>query len=370
MKIAIVTLPLRTNYGGILQCYALQTVLQRMGHEVYVLEKAQFGRLYPFIRIWNSCKCFLKWLLLREKGWGFKTPKKIISLRIDWFIYRHISRFYKRVWTLQSICHFDVFIVGSDQIWRPEYFFPIEDAFLAFTKDICSKRISYAASFGVEQCTYSEEQLVTCSSLLKKFDAVSVREDSGVRICKESFGVEAVQMLDPTLLLDAEDYRSLISTSRTTPLKGNMLVYILDETEEKKKLVEKIANERDLIPYWLSNDACNVDKPWYENIKMSVEQWLRAFDDATFVFTDSFHGCVFSILFRKPFIAIGNQYRGIARFTSLLSLFSLNERLIFSYEDYESQKQFLREDIDYTSVYEQLAKERNRSFIFLKNNLS
>lgn len=370
MKIAIVTLPLYINYGGILQCYALQTVLERMGHDVVVLEKPKYGCSYPFIKALSICKRAFKRLVLREKVNILLTPHEIVNLHIKQFIRRYIHHNYKRVWSPQTMRGINAFVVGSDQIWRPEYSHPIENAFLDFTKGMNVKRIAYAASFGVEQCTFSEEQLFICSTLLKQFDAISVREDSGVRICKESFGVEAVQMLDPTLLLDVDDYRKLVYVGKTIPSKGNMLVYILDVTEEKKRLVEQIAEERDLTPYWLDNDTNSESVHWDGKIKMQVEQWLRAFDEASFVLTDSFHGCVFSILFKKSFIVFGNENRGIARFASLLKIFSLNERMICSYKEYENKRMILKEDIDYIPVYEKLLKERDRAFVFFKKYLS
>ena len=210
MKIAIVTLPLYINYGGILQCYALQTVLERMGHDVVVLEKPKYGRSYPFIKALAICKRLFKRYVLGKKVNILLAPHEIVNLHIKQFIHRYIHHNYKRVWSPKTIHGVKAFVVGSDQIWRPEYSHPIENAFLGFTKGMNVKRIAYAASFGVEQCTFSEEQLFICSALLKQFDAVSVREDSGVRICKESFGVEATQMLDPTLLLDADDYRKFM----------------------------------------------------------------------------------------------------------------------------------------------------------------
>ncbi len=366
MKIAILTLPLYINYGGILQCYALQTVLERMGHEVVVLEKPQYGRSYPFIKALAICKRLFKRYVLRKKVNILLAPHEIVNLHIKQFIRRYIHHKYKRVWSPQTLSDINAFVVGSDQIWRPEYLHSIENAFLDFTKGMNVKRIAYAASFGVEQCPFSEEQLHYCSTLLKQFDAISVREDSGVRICKEFFGIEATQMLDPTLLLDVDDYRMLISNTTTIPSKGNMLVYILDVTEEKKILVEQIAKKRGVTPYWFDNDANSESVFWNGEAKMAVEQWLRAFDDAAFVLTDSFHGCVFSILFKKSFIAFANQDRGVTRFTSLLSLFSLNERLIFTQSDYEKRKESLQKEIDYIPVYKELKKQRNKAFNFLR----
>lgn len=369
MKIGIVTLPLHTNYGGILQCYALQTVLQSMGHKVVVLERPKYERFFFIIKALAICKRLLKRYILGRKINILLAPYEIPSQYIDKFIRRYIHHCYKRVWSPHTMRGINAFVVGSDQIWRPEYSHPIENAFLDFTKGMKVMRIAYAASFGVEQCTFSEEQLHHCSTLLKQFNAVSVREDSGILICRDFFKVKAIQMLDPTLLLDVDDYRKLISKAKTISSKGKMLVYVLDVTEEKKKLVEQIAEERGLIPYWLNH---NIDFEGIfkdRNIKISVEQWLRAFDETTFVFTDSFHGCVFSILFKKAFIAFGNEDRGITRFISLLNLFSLNERLIFSYAEYENKKSLLQKNINYTPVYKKLITERNRSFSFLKNSL-
>ena len=370
MKIAIVTLPLYINYGGILQCYALQTVLERMGHDVVVLEKPKYGRSYPFIKALAICKRLFKHYVLGKKVNILWAPHEIVNLHIKQFIRCYIHHNHKRVWSPQTLRGINAFVVGSDQIWRPEYSHPIENAFLDFTKGMNVKRIAYAASFGVEQCTFSGEQLHHCSTLLKQFDAVSVREDSGVRICKESFGVEAVQMLDPTLLLDVDDYRKLVYAGKTIPSKGNMLVYILDVTEEKKRLVEQIAEERGLTPYWLDNDTNSESVHWDGKIKMHVEQWLRAFDEASFVFTDSFHGCAFSILFKKSFIAFANKDRGLTRFVSLLSLFSLNERLIFNRAGYEERKELLQKEIDFALVYKDLIKQRERVFSFLKTSLT
>lgn len=148
-----------------------------------------------------------------------------------------------------------------------------------------------------------------------------MRESSGVQLCQEYFDTKAVQVLDPTLLLSADDYRALIKRGKTQPSNGNLLVYMIDRTKEKEAFVERIAQEEGLTPFWMSCETDDETLPLEQRIKMPVEQWLRSFDDAEFVLTDSFHGCVFSIIFRKQFLAIGNKERGLSRFQSLLTLF-------------------------------------------------
>lgn len=366
MRVAILTLPLHTNYGGILQCYALQTVLRRMGYDVKVLIKHQYGYSYYWIYPLAICKRLIKRYLLGKDIDILRAPHELIRKNTDRFIRHYICRYKFRKWTPDIAKKFDAIVVGSDQIWRPEYFQPIECAFLSFLGNSKVKRISYAASFGVDSCEYTEEQLNICSSLLKKFDAVSVREFSGVKLCSNYFGVDAVQMLDPTLLLSTDDYRCLINNATTTPSKGNMLVYMLDKTEEKINLVNRIATEKGLTPFWLdSPDERNEKSPLRERVKMSVEQWLRSFDDAEFVFTDSFHGCIFSIIFRKQFIALGNKLRGLSRFSSLLRLFGLEERLILSAEEYEDNMS----SIEYGNIYDKLSALRDKSILYLKTNI-
>lgn len=365
MKIGILTLPLHTNYGGILQCYALQTVLERMGHKVRVLSKPRYGRSYYIIYPLAVCKRLLKRFVLGKKVAIFKAPLQIIRQHTDRFIHRYIHQYTQRKWTAQIASHFDAIVVGSDQVWRPLYYQPIEEAFLSFLGDAKIKRVAYAASFGVDHCEYTEEQRKLCSSLLKKFDAVSVRESSGVQLCQEYFDTKAVQALDPTLLLSADDYRALIKKSKTQPSKGNLLVYMLDQTKEKEALVDRIAQAKGLTPFWMNSDIDDETLPLKQRIKMPVEQWLRSFDDAKFVLTDSFHGCVFSIIFRKQFLAIGNKERGLSRFHSLLTLFSLQDRLILSPDEYKSNLS----SIDYDQVQARLQSLQAQSLSFLKTNL-
>ena len=130
------------------------------------------------------------------------------------------------------------------------------------------------------------------------------------------------------MLLTKEDYIQLFENTDTPKSKGTLLNYILDETSEKLTLIDQIAQEKNLVLFRVNSKVENKKAPLQERIQPSVEQWLRGFYDAEFVVTDSFHACVFSILFNKPFIAIGNEDRGTSRFTSLLSMFGLKDRLI------------------------------------------
>lgn len=265
----------------------------------------------------------------------------------------------------------DAFIIGSDQVWRCEYtrdYVSTPFFFLNFAEPEQRQRsIAYAASFGSDEWEGTPEETVECARLLKDFKAVSVREHSGIKICREFFGVNAVQMPDPTLLLEPEDYSRLIRRWWTRRLpKPSMAVYLLDETEEKKRLTQSVAEQSELYPQQLTAHG---DAPRaMDRIPLSVPQWLRCIRDAECVLTDSFHGCVFAIIFNKPFVCLGNKARGSARFDSLLGTFGLQERLLTNPTAVQVAE-CMRTPIDWERVNFLRHSEQQRAYDFLKQNL-
>ena len=253
---------------------------------------------------------------------------------------------------------FDVLIVGSDQIWRPVYILNIDEAYLGFAKDWDVRRIAYAASFGVADWSeYSDEQTVVCRNLAQKFDVVSVREDSGGGLCRNYLGVDAVHVLDPTMLVDIKHYIRHINSCKKRYPKRMCLAYILDEADDKLNVFNNIVEYRDFkICLWKN---VSIKNP-------TVEEWLKGFHDAEFVFTDSFHGCVFSIIFNKPFWVIGNKERGNARFDSLLKQFNLESRRIDVSEINDIN---LTEPVDWVKVNSIKKEWQTKSVKFIKDNL-
>ena len=174
------------------------------------------------------------------------------------------------------------------------------------------KRIAYAASFGVGDWEYSPKQTRECSKLAKKYDAISVREQSGVKLCKEYLGVDATWVLDPTLLLTKEDYLPICKEIPVCNEKY-LAVYVLDENDEVTATYEKEAAAHGLVIKKFHADSKST---------LTVPEWLAMFRDASYVVTDSFHGTVFSIIFGKEFKSIYNKGRGTARFESLMNLYN------------------------------------------------
>ena len=338
MRIGILTLPLHTNYGGILQAYALQTVLERMGHEVVHIEEERKKIKLPFYKIplvyLKRLFCMLKnggkGRLLVEQYQNKVYP--IVGQYTHAFIKKYISLKKVSSFSLLSSKDFDCLIVGSDQIWKPSYFKNIEDAFLKFAIDWNVERIAYAPSLGASTWNYTKKQTEKCKQLIKKFDIITVRENDSIELLKNNLGVTAQWVIDPTLLLQKEDYENLIK--ETPRSKGNLLVYLLDVTLAKKTFVNRVANERKLIPFYVSANPENYNLDVEDRIQPPVEQWLRGFEDAELVITDSFHACVFSVIFHKPFIVLGNNKRGQGRFLSLFDIVNLNGLILSDINNY------------------------------------
>lgn len=342
MKIGILTQPLHANYGGILQNYALQQVLKQMGHEVWTIDWGNGSglreTLYRMkVRVLHTLLPY-KFPPLRYKP--NDKERAIIQRNTNHFINTYINHTevvhsYEGFGSQAEKGKYDVYVVGSDQCWRPCYNAFLSSMFLDFVHDKQVKRIAYAASFGTDKWEFTPQQTAVCAPLAKKFDIVTVREDSGVKLCKQHLDVDAVHVLDPTMLLTKEDYIQLIEKGKEPKYDGTLFNYILDPDTKKSAFIQKVAKSKGLKAFQVL-PKCQTETRTKDDVKNRIEDcvfpgvttWLRAFMDAEMTIVDSFHGMVFSIIFNKPFWAIGNVSRGMSRFTSLLRMFHLEDRLL------------------------------------------
>lgn len=371
MRIGILTLALHANYGGILQAYALQTVLERLGHEVAVFN-------VPPRYIKPSFFTITKRMIKRFFGKNEVVFSEVKNFREAPIINKEIYRFRKQYVHEKTVNNlteinkedFDCIVVGSDQVWRPKYFKEqwltgVEDSFLAFTSNWSICRIAYAASLGVDKWEQTLAETEKSRKAIAAFNAVSVREESGIGLLKSNLLKESVKVLDPTMLLTKADYTKLIESSQVRNPHGKLLIYILNKSDEKSSFIQKISEEKKLNPFSINNALTNPNNKPEERIMPSIEEWLNGFCQAEFVITDSFHACVFSIIFNKPFIAIGNVERGLSRFQSLLSDFGLEKNLLTDINNYDSTHDYSFD----SNVSKILESKRQLSFEFLKNNI-
>ena len=369
MKIGILTQPLRTNYGGLLQAYALQIVLKRMGHEVVIV-----NRCYT-----DPTKSILS-RILRVKNLiiGRDVPCKDIK-KIS-FAEENTQRFIEQRYSLTEAIYttnglvaclekekLNALVVGSDQVWRPRYSPNIFNYFLDFTEGKDVKRYSYAASFGVDTWEYNQAETEKCSQLAQLFDGITVRESSAVKLCKENLKVKAELVLDPTLLLFPQDYMQLLGDD-TKKSDGELFTYVLDSGDEKNVIIEHVSKNTNYQPFTCMPKLKLTHKNAKNNLKNcqfpAVEQWIQSFIDAKMVVTDSFHGTVFSIIFNKPFWVVANPRRGNTRMESLLDLFDLKDRMIT--EELLVVRD-LNAPIDWDKVNKKKNEWRAKSMEFLKN---
>lgn len=381
MKIGILTQPLQANYGGLLQNYALQQTLVRAGHEVETIDwgggsglRAMLYRMK--VRVLHA---FLPNRFSPLKYKPNNNEQAIIQRNTNHFINTYINHTeaihsYDGFVRQAAKGGYDAYVVGSDQCWRPCYNAFLPSMFLDFVQDKQVKRIAYAASFGTDKWEFSPQQTAVCASLAQKFDLVTVREDSGVTLCKDYLGVDAVHVLDPTMLLSKEDYIQIIEKEQEPKSDGTLFNYILDPDAKKSTFIDKVAQENGLKVFQVL-PKCQAETRTRKDVKSRIDDcvfpgvstWLRAFMDAEMTVVDSFHGMVFSIIFNKPFWVIGNAHRGMSRFTSLLKVFHLENRLLDAsgLDDVD-----LSQSIDWESVNEILKEKQKECKLLLLNSLN
>jgi len=371
MKIGILTLPLADNYGGILQAVALYRYLCKEGHEVTLIYKDNYEVLWKKIVI-N--------ILLKIPFHNFKNIKSNQLILDKWkarkdfhrpFVEKEIFTISKNLYTKKDLEKFslkegfDAVIVGSDQVWRKAYINDIyyKSYFLDFLDGKKTKKIAYAASFGKNHWEGEGDESIICK-LLNDFTAVSTREVSGIDICKKSFDFNNVSnVLDPTAIIGKEFYLDkIIAKYDVSNISKNcLLTYVLDEAKEKQEIIEYFKKE-------LTTSNLNHLKGFNKSESIfTVPEWLASIYYCDFLVTDSFHGMIFSIIFEKEFIVIGNKERGLDRFSSLLSLLDLEERLIFNVKDLKNKD---IDRIDYKKVNKVLNDYKNKSLNYLNCSLS
>ncbi len=331
MKIGIITFYRVPNYGAMLQAYALQVFLQARGHEV-VFIKTSFScaRRYSSFRILSSRSL---------EGVRLKLQHNRDIAICDDFCQHFVEsgEFGKKDSDDLSVpC--DAYVVGSDQMWNPAWCRPhLQDVFLGFVPD-SGKRISYAASFGVT--VWPADSSGEVGELLKRFDSISVREKSGIDLVHRLAGRKAEWLPDPTLLHSRAFYDTLVPGVATKNEKF-VFKYILPwKTSNIEPCLNAIqgALSVDCVKSHVVGMQEHVIPQLRIAKKMGVSEWVRAFKDAAFVITNSFHGTVFAIIYRKPFICMALAPNGVnsgmnERVVSLLERLGLEERLLVDFSE-------------------------------------
>lgn len=362
MKIGILTFHNAHNYGAALQAYALKKYLIKKGFEVecinYINKNIEEG--YLFKRKNNI------------KIGGFRTTKKWIKRQIeisigkkeyecrwkkfDSFIYNYLTRkdkFYNK--KDESLNKYDIIICGSDQIWNNNLTNGFDDLYFANIKTK-AKKIAYAASIG--KAKFNKEEEKKFLKLIKNFNYISVRELNLKEYIEKNSQLKVNVVVDPTLLLEKEDYEPIFLKNRIEKEKY-LLQYTMFEDKNIDEIAHAIAKENGLNIKEIRYSKNILKKGTGQLLDVGVEEFLSYINNAEYVVTNSYHGTIFSLLFNKNFYAVKNK-GGNVRIENLLDLLNLEKRYIEKKEETDNQS-----FIDYDNVERKLIELKKESKSFL-----
>lgn len=354
MRIGILTFHWAQNYGALLQAYALKSKLEQLGHDVVFINRIpKYKGLVRKLYHKFSYKYHFSWIKFEKFAKDYIFPKTRVYTDTEG-LKRHFPEE-----------HFDAVVVGSDQVWRwgmmgYNYFFDFVDE--------KTKKVSYAASFGLSEWSGKELNTETVKKWLHRFDMVSVREKSGVDICKNIFDIEASLVLDPTLLHDGAFYEETILKNYPRQNNSKVVSYILGKNyKHQSTQLSKWSKEQGMAHselFWTSVELPSLKHSDFHFSHITLAEWLNEIRNAEYVVTNSFHCTVFSILFGKQFVVLENKQGGNNRIETLLSLLGIENRLI---NDLSNIKEVLNKPIDYNLVNTKLQENRELSLKFLYN---
>lgn len=366
-KIGIITILKVNNYGAELQAYATQAVLNRLGYDAEIIDYLFYKN--PFAKHTRGSRPDFPHPLKKKLAeWLYplihrQSSKGLRSRRFEDFhknntrlspIYRCAEKLY------EADMPYDVYIVGSDQVWNPGSYTSLRPYFLDFAP-ADKPRIAYASSFGVSELPEVTHNFY--KTHLGKFKAIGVREHTAVEMVKNISDKDAEWVLDPTLLLTAEEWSALAK-----PIEGiqepYVLVYELTPCKAINQMAERIASQngwqivrlsksdKDII----ANQTCITDA--------GPSEFLYLFKNAKFVVTNSFHGTAFSINFNRQFLTfVPSRKSNNSRQKDLLTLMNLTDYML---SDVENLPEILQ-PINFQLVNTLLEEQRNKSISFLKN---
>lgn len=358
MKIGVITCHRAFNYGAVLQTYALQKYLETIGQEPEVID--YFPKdLYKS----NEKKIIKKTIRNIIRTLDFKKGSKSFY----GFLNRYM-KMTKRYYTLDELeknpPKDDTFIVGSDQVWNCNIRNGNDDTYFLSFVPKNKRKNSYAASIAMDSLTETQEKRFR--EKLNSFTAISVREESAVKLLKKAGIQKEIEMVvDPVFLLDNDEWKKMAEKSTIKiPKEKYVLIYAFKRQKEIYKYARKIANSNgykvvsintNIEDYFLDTDK------YYWNIK--PEDWLKLFLNAEEVITNSFHGLSFSIIFRKNFHQFMKNGKENSRMIDLLNELNLSNRIV------KENEEILKEKTDFEETYKILNKEIENSKRFIEEKI-
>lgn len=377
-KIGILTIVKVNNYGAELQALALQRKLCLMGYDAEIIDYLFYKN--PLHKKDKTSKPFYQYSLKNK----FKEYILPIFEYIKAFPYKKqykrrakgFSSFHDKNTKFSPICYhsyselynnppqYDIYCVGSDQVWNPRCYTNLSPYFLSFAPKE-AKKISYASSFGVKKLPENAKKQYC--KLLQNLNYISVREKDGVNIVKEVSGKEAVNVADPTLLLTKEEWIPIAKYDKV-PAKKYILLYVLKDSKYIKKTALILSKKYGLQIVRICKGAFKQDKKSEGIINIidaAPDDFLGLIEKAEMVLTNSFHGTVFSILFKKDFYTIiKRDVDNNSRQLSLLKTLDI-DRIKYEDECFNEST-----PINWIKTNDLLSKFRQKSIDYLTNAIN
>lgn len=367
MKVGIVTLHYGLNCGAILQAYALQKQIERLGYDSEFIDyRPKFTKPFRGYLAKNPTVMFNKWKdAYNELKYHWEDSFGKINRRgkVRYFSIQELR---------SSPPKYGIYVVGSDQLWNIAGNKSLPDAYLLDfgSKDV--KRISFATSLG--QGVIPDFLKQSFTNKLLNFNAISVRESNGRDVVQSLVqgSIEVKHIQDPTLMLSAEDYNKI--SAPIEPITNTLVSYILPQlNKEQIESLQKYVEYEKLDWINLRNPSSCMRIRYASNIIVTPELWLSYLRDSQIMVCGSFHAVMFSLIFHKPFIVVqaesviksgGNQ-----RINSLLAPLELLDRCIDNLT-FENIKEAINSPIDWKFVDRCMAQHKEESINFLKDNLT
>ena len=365
MKVGIVTITGSDNYGQSLQNYALYSTLKKFGINAKTLklfdENSSFMYYYNDMKSNNIMFPFVKSL------YSYHIKQKTNKRGKSFNKFNKNTRFkrFNLNKRMRNINKFDYVICGSDQIWNvsfPIVYRSIDYYFAKFVSP--EKRIAYSASIGIDDI--SQEYVDYFHEAINEYKSISVREYKAAEIIKKYTNRDVITTIDPTLLLDADEWRKL---EKKVDVEGKfILTYFLGEKSKKlEQYIEEISRKYDCKVINLYGKNCSNAKG-FVSYQYGPSEFLWLIDNCEALFTDSFHGCCFSVIFRKPCKWFSRQEKNIksmnSRMETLFEKLELSDKFIGNIEDDDDIF-----EIDYSGIDKVIKTEKEYSYTYLKGAL-
>lgn len=361
IKIAVITRHAITNYGSLLQAYALQSVFEKANAKCEIINYIRYDE-----RGTNIANTLLKkspkWNINQLTRFVYKTiqaPEYVFSQHRfekerNKYLNQSNTLFGNSTELKQNCPKADIYCTGSDQVWGEIGTEPFdENYFLSFAPE-GAKRVAYAASFGKTE--FNPQISEAIKNFLNKYDLISVREKSAVEILQKE-NINAVQVLDPTLLLTGDEWSKLIKSNKT----GNyVLLYQLHSNDEMDRYAKKFAKKAGMKLIRLTPLLHRTVKGGTPVYLPTVATFLSYVKNANYMITDSFHGTAFAINFNTEFIEILPS-KTRTRNQNILELTDLKNRILKNYNDFH----FINEKTNFETANKLLQAERKKSFDFI-----